>query len=274
MSDTDKILDAMRVDGKKGAAGLAKRDSASTKGVEDKKDARGRLADLTALLDDLQYKLYAEAKTALLVVIQAMDTGGKDGVIRKVFGPINPQGVDVASFKRPTDGELAHDYLWRIHARAPAKGMIGIFNRSHYEDVLVRRVHRFDSEKTIQARYRQINEFERHLTENGTAILKFHLHISKDEQRKRLQARLDNPKKRWKFELGDLDERKLWAKYQDDYQKVLDRCATRYAPWYVIPADNKWYRDWSVAGIVVRALRGINPRIPKEQEGLDGVTVE
>jgi len=270
---TDKILDSMRVD-KKNKLKLSKLDTGATEGIKDKKDAREELAKTTVQLDELQYKLYAESKTALLVVFQAMDTAGKDGVIRKVFGPINPQGVRVNSFKQPTPVELAHDYLWRIHHVTPAKGMIGIFNRSHYEDVLVHKVHKLVPDDVIEQRYRQINDFERHLTENGTVVLKFFLHISSDEQKKRLQARLDNPKKRWKFEANDLVERKLWERYQDAYQAILDNCAFADAPWYVIPADNKWYRDWAVSNIIVRELERIDPKYPKEEEGLDKIVIE
>lgn len=270
---SDTIFDAMRI-GKKDSPKLSKRDPGSTEGIGDKKEARECLAEATGAMDALQGRLYAEAKTALLIVFQAMDTGGKDGVIRKVFGPLNPQGVRVASFKRPTPAELAHDYLWRVHRAAPERGMVGIFNRSQYEDVLVHQVHKLVPAGTIEQRYRQINEFERHLVENGTVILKFFLHISRDEQKKRLQSRLDNPKKRWKFEIGDLNERKFWDKYQDAYQAVFDACSPDSAPWYVIPSDNKWYRDWAVSGIVARELKRIDPRFPKEQEGLDEVVIE
>lgn len=273
MKKQDKIFASMRVD-KKNKVNLAKCKTGSTEGMKDKKDAREALDALSAELDKLQYKLYAESKTSLLVVFQAMDTAGKDGVIRKVFGPANPQGVQVSSFKRPSDMELAHDYLWRIHLRVPAKGMIGVFNRSHYEDVLVHRVHKLIPNKHLEERYRQINDFEKYLTENNTVILKFFLHVSKDEQKERLQARLDHPDKRWKFEMGDLAERKLWEKYQDAYQVVLDKCSFSHAPWYVIPADNKWYRDWAVSSIVVDALRKINPKTPSVKESLDGITVE
>ena len=263
----------MRV-GEKRKINLAKIDTASTEGIKNKKEARKLLAETTAKIADLQYKLYAEAKTGVLVVFQAPDTGGKDGVIRKVFGPINPQGVRVTSFKRPTDEELAHDYLWRVHARVPAKGMIGVFNRSHYEDVLVHLVHKLISDKELENRYRQINSFERYLTENNIVILKFFLHISKDEQKRRLEARLENPDKRWKFEMGDLKERQFWDKYQEAFEAALDKCSTDRAPWYVIPADYKWYRDWAVAEIILDTLKEINPKLPKEQDGLENVTIE
>lgn len=270
---TDKVLDGMRVD-KKNKIKLAKFKTDSSEGVKDKKKAREELLEATTKLQELQYNLYAEAKTALLVVFQAMDTAGKDGVIRKVFGPVNPQGVRVSSFKRPTPLELAHDYLWRIHKCVPAAGMIGVFNRSHYEDVLVHRVHKLEPDEVIDERYGQLNDFERHLSKNGVRIVKFFLHISKDEQKERLQARLDDPTKRWKFELGDLAERKLWDKYQEAYQLVLDRCSHDHAPWYVVPADHKWYRDWVVSNVLVRTLKDVNPKIPKEQEGLDKVRIE
>lgn len=273
MKKVEKILSSMKVD-KKNKIKLSKFATDATPGVKDKDEARELLAKSTEELDELQYKLYAESKTALLVVFQAMDTAGKDGVIRKVFGPINPQGARVTSFKRPTEKELARDFLWRIHLAVPAKGMIGIFNRSHYEDVLVRKVHKMDPREVLEARYAQINAFEKYLGDNDVAIVKFYLHISKKEQRERLQARLDNPKKRWKFEMADLEERKLWDKYQDAYQTALDKCSAEHAPWYVIPADNKWYRDWAVSSIIVRELKRIDPKFPKEQEGLDGVTVE
>lgn len=273
VKDEGKILETMRVR-EKGRLKLSRFDPDSTCGIDDKKDARGRLEKLTAELADYQYRLYAESATALLVVFQAMDTGGKDGVIRKVFGPLNAQGVAVASFKRPTPLELSHDYLWRIHQVTPAKGTIRIFNRSHYEDVLVHKVHKLIPKKRLEQRYRQINDFERHLVENDTVILKFFLHISKDEQKNRLEERLADPDKRWKFELGDLEERKYWNDYREAYQAMLDKCSFDHAPWYVVPANNKWYRDWAVASILLRRLKAINPKFPREQEGLDEVTVE
>ena len=273
MAERNKVFAAVRVDPRRGIK-LAKVDTGSTRGVEDKKTARALLSASSAELDKLQYKLYAESKTALLIVFQAMDTAGKDGVIRKVFTPINPQGVRVSSFKQPTEVEKAHDYLWRIHPVVPAKGMIGIFNRSHYEDVLVYRVHKLLGKEVLEARYRQINDFERYLAENGVRILKFFLHISKDEQKRRLEERLEDKDKRWKFSSGDLAERKFWDKYQEAYETMLNVCSTKYAPWYVIPADNKWYRDWLVSSIVVEELKDINPRFPKPQEDLNSIVVE
>lgn len=268
----DDVFTSMRVS-RKDKIRLDKFDAGSTKGIKDKSKAREELDVLTADLADLQYKLYAQATTGLLVVFQAMDTAGKDGVIRKVFGPLNPQGVQVASFKQPTPVEQAHDYLWRIHKVVPAKGMIRVFNRSHYEDVLVYKVHNLVSDKALEQRYRQINDFERYLSENNVVIVKFFLHISKEEQRERLQARLDTPDKRWKFHVGDLAERKLWNDYQKAYQAALDKCADN-APWYIIPADRKWYRDWAVASILKATLKKINPSFPEPEEGLDGLKVE
>ena len=273
MKSRKEVLAALRVDGSN-APRLAKRKTDAADGVRDKEEARELPAANAAAIEKLQYALYAEAKTALLVVFQAMDTGGKDGVIRKVFGPLNPQGVRVDSFKVPTEAELAHDYLWRIHARVPAKGMIGVFNRSQYENVLVHRVHKLIPKKELDDRYGQINDFEKYLARNDTVILKFFLHISKDEQKERLQERLDDKTKQWKFRLADLQERKYWDSYVDAYQAVLEKCSAKHAPWFVIPADRKWYRDWVVSEILLDALRAIDPKPPKPEENLDGVKVE
>ena len=203
-----------------------------------------------AEVDRLQEVLYAQAKYALLVILQGPDTSGKDGTIRRVFGPLNPVGAVATSFKKPTPRELAHDFLWRIHKAVPPAGMIGIFNRSHYEDVLVPRVHRLMPVDRIEARYRQINFFEQHLAENDVTILKFYLHISKKEQKARLEARLQDPTKRWKFSPDDLVERKHWEDYLSAYQIALQRCSTQWAPWFIVPADRKWYRNAVVARIV------------------------
>jgi PPK2 family polyphosphate:nucleotide phosphotransferase len=224
-------------------------------------------------LNELQEVLYAQAKHAVLVVLQATDTGGKDGVIRNVFGHLNPQGVQVTSFKKPTPLELAHDYLWRVHAAVPAKGCIGVFNRSHYEDVLVVRVHDWVPRRRIAERYAQINDFERHLSENGVTILKFFLHISKDEQKERLEERLADRAKHWKFDPGDLAERKLWPEYMKAYQHVFDRCSMPWAPWYVIPADHKWYRNLIVARILRTTLEDLDLRYPAPAPGLKALTV-
>ena len=228
----------------------------------------------TAEIDRLQEVLYAQAKHALLVVFQGVDTSGKDGAIRRVFGPINPQGIITASFKKPTPPEFAHDFLWRIHKAAPPLGMIGVFNRSHYEDVLVARVHELVPRERIDARYGEINDFERHLAANGVTIVKFFLHISKAEQKARLQARLDDPTKRWKLSPDDLAERKYWDAYWAAYRIALERCTSDAAPWFVVPADRKWYRDAVVARILSRTLGALDLTYPTEMPGLDKVRID
>jgi len=240
----------------------------------EKDKARDELENMHERLNELQEVLYAEGKHAVLVVLQAMDTGGKDGTIRRVFGPLNPQGVRVTSFKQPTPEELEHDFLWRIHQQTPRKGMIRIFNRSHYEDVLVVRVHKWAPRRELEKRYDQINAFEKHLSENGVTILKFCLHISKDEQKQRLQDRLDRPDKHWKFSTGDLAERKLWDDYTAAYQEALTRCSTPWAPWYVIPANRKWYRDFAVARILLDTMEDMGLQYPKSEKGLDKVQID
>jgi PPK2 family polyphosphate:nucleotide phosphotransferase len=240
----------------------------------DKKDADVEVAKLTEELDSLQERLYAESKRAVLFVLQAMDTGGKDGTIRRVFGNINPQGCRVTSFKAPTSGELAHDYLWRIHAAMPRRGEIGIFNRSQYEDVLVVRVHNLAPKEIWGKRYDQINAFERMLSDEGTTIVKFFLHISNDEQKKRLQERVDTPDKRWKFNPGDLKERALWDDYQNAYEDILNKTSTDYAPWYVIPANRKWYRNVIVARIAHETLKLMDPKYPEIHEDFSKIVIE
>ncbi|MGC4108501.1 MAG: polyphosphate kinase 2 family protein [Thermomicrobiales bacterium] len=220
-----------------------------------------------------QERLWAEHKQSLLVILQATDTGGKDGTIRHVFEGVNPQGVVVTSFKQPTAEELDHDYLWRIHQHTPGKGEIAIFNRSQYEDVLVVRVHDIVPKKVWKKRYEQINAFEERLSETGTTIVKIFLHISKEEQKERLQARLDDPDKRWKFNPSDLVDRGYWDAFQDAYTDMLEQCSTDFAPWYVIPADRKWYRNVVVAAIVADALEKMDPQFPKEVAGLDEIVI-
>lgn len=229
---------------------------------------------LTARLGELQELLYAEGKHKVLVVLQAMDTGGKDGAIRRVFSGVNPQGVHVASFKVPTPEELAHDFLWRVHKVVPGKGEMTIFNRSHYEDVLVVRVHNLVPPEVWRQRYDQINDFERLLAETGTTILKFYLHIDLDEQKERLQARLDDPAKHWKFRLGDLKERKRWPDYMEAYDDALSKTSTPYAPWYIIPANRKWYRDLVISSILVETLESLDMKFPPPEEDLTGVVIE
>jgi PPK2 family polyphosphate:nucleotide phosphotransferase len=245
------------------AAKLDSRNPDDTDYVGSEAEARaGLLADANEI-DKLQDKLYAEGKRSLLVILQGMDTSGKDGTIRGVFNTTGPLGVSVTAFRKPSEEELAHDFLWRAHIAAPRRGTIGIFNRSHYEDVLVVKVRRFAPAKDIDRRYDQINAFEKMLTENGTMVLKFMLHISRKEQRERLQERLDDPKKHWKFNPGDLDDRKLWSDFQDAYDTMLERCSTDWAPWYVIPADKKWARNAAIAKIVRKTLEDMDPAYPK-----------
>ena len=222
----------------------------------------------------LQYRLWAEQKRSLLVVLQGLDTSGKDGTIRHVFGPLNPQGVRTQAFKRPTPEELRHDFLWRVHKRTPAAGRIVVFNRSHYEDVLAVRVLKLIPEDQWRVRYDQINDFERLLAESGTRIVKIMLHISKDEQKERLQARLDQPEKRWKFERGDLETRRLWDDYWAAYEEAIERCNAEHAPWHVVPADRKWYRNWAISTIVRANLEAMDPRTPPPEPGLDGIVTE
>ena len=230
---------------------------------DDEPAARERaVADATAI-DALQDRLYAEGKRALLVVLQGTDTAGKDGTVRGVFNTAGPIGVTVTPFRRPSEEELAHDFLWRAHLAAPRRGFIGIFNRSHYEDVLVGRVRKFAPPAEIEARYEQINAFEKILTENGTTVLKFMLHISKKEQAERLTERLEERKSNWKFNPGDLEDRKLWNKFQDAYEIMLRRCSTKHAPWHVIPADRKWARNAIIARIVRETLETMNPQYPR-----------
>ena len=234
-----------------------------------KKEAKAAMVELNQKLSELQELLYAEGKHKLLIILQAMDTGGKDGTIRSVFEGVNPQGVKVASFKTPTALELSHDYLWRIHQHTPARGEVVIFNRSQYEDVLVVRVHSLVPEEVWSKRYEHINAFERMLCDEGTTILKFYLHIDLKEQAKRFLARVEDPTKQWKFNPGDLNERERWADYMQAYEDMLNRTSTAWAPWYVIPANKKWYRNWLIAKIVVKTLKDLDMRYPQPAEDLE-----
>ena len=239
-------------------------------GKDEGQEAHDALCDR---LEALQDRLYADGRHKLLVVLQAMDTGGKDGTIRHVFRHTNPQGVHVAGFKRPTEEELAHDYLWRVHRHTPASGHITIFNRSHYEDVLVVRVHDLVPEERWRRRYDHIVNWEQQLVDEGTTVRKFFLHISKEEQAERLQARIDTPEKQWKFAKGDLAEREHWDDYQAAYAEMLGRTSTEAAPWYVIPADRKWFRNLAVSQVLVDTLESLDLRYPEPEEGLDGLKV-
>lgn len=240
--------------------------------LPDKAAAKEKSAAIQERLAELQEMVYAGHQHKVLVLLQGMDASGKDGAIRHVMGGFNPQGVRVVSFGVPSKQELDHDYLWRVHQQMPGKGEITVFNRSHYEDVLVVRVHDLVPKSEWRKRYAQINEFERMLSENGTIILKFFLHISKDEQRKRLEERIEDPTKRWKFKHGDLDERKLWSDYRRAYEEALSQCSTKWAPWHIVPANQKWYRNYVIGTIVADALQGLKMKFP--QPDLSGVVVE
>ena len=250
-------------------------DPGTKEGFDGKKpEGKRALKELNVRLSDLQARLWGEGRQRLLVVLQAMDTGGKDGTIRHVFTGVNPQGVHVRGFNKPTEDELARDYLWRVHHVVPESGAITIFNRSHYEDVLVVRVRSLVPEARWQKRFDHINDFERMLTDEGTTIVKLYLNISKDEQRDRLQARLDEPNKNWKFNKGDLEDRKLWGVFRGAYQDMLSRTSTEHAPWYIVPANRKWYRNLVVSSILIDTLETMDPRYPPPEEGLDEIVVD
>ncbi|MCC6381701.1 MAG: polyphosphate kinase 2 family protein [Dehalococcoidia bacterium] len=231
------------------------------------------LPELRLRLDELQELLYADRRSAVLVVLQGMDAAGKDGTIRSVFREVGPLGCMVANFGVPTPEEAAHDFLWRYHLQAPARGRIAIFNRSYYESVLVERVHGLVPKSVWKGRYGAINRFEALLAAEGTVVVKFFLHVSKEEQRQRLQERVDNPKKRWKFREGDLDERKLWDDYGAAYEDMVNECSTETAPWHVVPADHKWYRDVVVARALIRRLEALDLRYPEAAPGIVGTIV-
>jgi PPK2 family polyphosphate:nucleotide phosphotransferase len=272
--DLPGTLDRLRVPHKSGAR-LAKRETRSTDGAPgDRAETEAATQALNGELAELQERLWAENEQSLLVVLQAIDAGGKDGTIRRVFGGVNPQGCEVTSFKAPTEEELAHDFLWRVHRATPRKGKIGIFNRSHYEDVLIVRVHDLVPKSVWSKRYNVINDFEGNLAASGTQIVKFFLHISKDEQAERFRKRLEDPEKHWKFRKADLDERAHWDEYQEAFEDALTKTSTKAAPWYVIPADRKWYRDWAVLSILVETLKDMDPQFPPPEEDLAGIVVE
>jgi PPK2 family polyphosphate:nucleotide phosphotransferase len=253
---------------------LADYDTHDVNGNWDKESANEQIERNTKASSELAYRLYAEDRRAVLLVLQGMDTSGKDGTIRTVLTGVNPQSFSIVSFKTPSAEELDHDFLWRIHKAIPARGHIGIFNRSHYEDVLVVRVHNLVPEKEWRSRYERINEFEELLTEGGVILVKCFLHIGKEEQRERLQARLDNPHKLWKFNKGDLEERKLWDDYQQAYEDALTKCNTKHAPWHIIPSDRKWYRNLLVSQILRETLEKLDPQFPPPEAGLAGIVVE
>jgi PPK2 family polyphosphate:nucleotide phosphotransferase len=264
MSDRPDLRGALRV--KPGTkVDLSKLDPGETHGHQ-KESAEQEISELLGRMAQLQDKLWAEQKHALLIVLQGIDASGKDGTIRRVMTAFNPQGCVVAGFKVPTGEELAHDFLWRIHKRTPGKGEIGIFNRSHYEQVLVVRVHDLEPKKAWSRHYEHIRNFETLLTDSGTTVVKFFLHISKDEQRQRFEERYNDPKKRWKFSMADLEERKHWDDYIAAYEEALSKTSTDVAPWYVIPADRNWMRNLAVAAILTATLEDMKPAYPPEPD--------
>lgn len=253
---------------------LSEWDPADTSGFKGKKqDGMEELSNLRQKLDPLQEMLYAEHKHKVLVVLQGIDTSGKDGTIRRVFEGVNPQGVHVARFREPTPEEIDHDFLWRAHKQVPGKGEVVIFNRSHYEGVLVERVHKLVPKDVWERRYQQINDFERLLSEDGTTILKFFLHISADEQKKRLQERLDDPAKNWKFSPQDLKERTFWPEYMKAYEAALEKTSTRWAPWYLVPSNHAWFRDLVVCRVLVETLKGLKMSYPPPALDLKAVKI-
>ena len=254
---------------------IAKVDAASKPfSTGNKADDNARLAEVSAKLDALQDVLYAEHRRKVLVILQGMDTSGKDGTVRGVFRAMDPLGLRVVGFKAPTPQELAHDYLWRVHAQTPARGEIVIFNRSHYEDVLITRVHGDIDAAECKRRYGHINAFEQMLSDTGTTIVKCFLHISKDEQRQRLQERVDDPHKHWKFDPADIAEREFWEGYMEAYEAAINATATPYAPWYVVPADSKTHRNVMVAEILLRVLEGMKPQYPEGNPAFEALRIE
>jgi PPK2 family polyphosphate:nucleotide phosphotransferase len=254
------------------AANLAGRDPRDTLGLPGKPEANERLKALLEELSQYQTRLWAESRRSVLLILQGLDASGKDGAIRKVFTGVNPQGCRVVSFGVPTETELEHDFLWRIHASCPARGEIGIFNRSQYEDVVTVGVMELTPEEVWRPRIGHIREFERTLTDEGTTIIKCFLHVSKEEQKRRLEARLVNPEKRWKFNPGDLETRRRWDRFADAYEEALTATSTELVPWFVVPADRKWVRNVAVANLLVETLRRLDPQLPQPQ--FDALTIE
>ena len=268
-----ELLRVLRVDGGKGSARLDQRDCGETFGWE-KEQSYLDLADEMTELVELQKRLFADGSSSVLVVLQAMDAAGKDSTIRSIFSGLNPAGVDVNPFGVPTNEEHAHDYLWRIHHHAPADGQIGVFNRSHYEDVLVVRVMGFAPEKVWKKRYDHIANFEQMLADEGTTIIKIFLNVSRNKQKERFEERLQRPDKNWKFRVGDLDDRARWPDYMEAYTDALEKTSTDDAPWYVVPADRKWARNVCIARILRHHLEEINPQYPDPEPGLDEIVID
>ncbi|HXS75920.1 MAG TPA: polyphosphate kinase 2 family protein [Terracidiphilus sp.] len=240
-------------------------------GNDGKRDALGKVEELREKMGDLQQRLFAERKRSLLIILQALDAGGKDGVIKHVIGSMNPDGCHVANFKEPTERELAHDFLWRVEAQTPARGEVAIFNRSHYEDVLIVRVHNLVPKSTWSQRYAQINDFEGRLIQNGTRILKFFLHISKEEQLQRFEQRLDDPAKHWKISEADYSEREYWDDYLRAYEDAITKCNSDDAPWFIIPADHKWFRDLAISEIIVSTMESMNFQVPQPTVNIEDI---
>ena len=273
MMNRRALLDELVVSPGHGAH-LAKRNPASRLALEDKHEGRDVIDELLADLDGLHNRLWAEAKRGVLLVLQGMDAAGKDGTIRRVLTGLNPQGCSVSNFKEPTTTDLAHDYLRRVHEVCPSRGILGVMNRSHYEDVVMARLIGAIDDEQRERRFRHIREFERMLTDEGTAVVKVFLHISKDEQRARLQARIDDPEKNWKFRHSDLDARGHWDELQGLYDTAIGATSTDWAPWHVVPGDHKWVRDVAVATLLVDVFERLHPQIPDPEPGLEGVVVE
>jgi PPK2 family polyphosphate:nucleotide phosphotransferase len=267
------LLDRLRVEPGK-PADLVGRNPAGRLGFGAKDEGRARVEELQAQLEALHTRLWAEARRSVVLVLQGMDASGKDGTIRRVLSGLNPQGCTVVNFKVPTEIQLAHDYLWRVHNAMPARGLLGVMNRSHYEDVVTAVVSGVIDADQCRRRCRHVREFERMLCDEGTTVVKVFLDISKDEQRARLQARIDDPTKNWKFRRADLEVRAQWDRYQVQYEDVLSATSTEWAPWYVVPADHKWVRDIAVAEILVDVFERIDPQIPDPEPGLEGLVVE
>jgi PPK2 family polyphosphate:nucleotide phosphotransferase len=271
-ADAERLVERLRVEPGT-PADLARRDPGDRLGFAGKDAGRARTAELRSQLDDLHDRLWAESRRSVVLVLQGMDASGKDGAIRKVLTGLNPQGCSVVNFKAPTEVDRAHDYLWRVHTAEPARGILGAWNRSHYEDVVTARVIGVVDEEQCALRFRHIREFERLLHDDGVFVVKAFLHLSKDEQRARLQARIDDPKKNWKFRRGDLDTRAHWDEYQERYETAISETSTEWSPWYVVPADHKWVRDVAVTSLLVHVLEHLDPQIPPPEEGLTGLEV-
>ncbi|MFN8028113.1 MAG: PPK2 family polyphosphate kinase [Acidimicrobiia bacterium] len=272
MGNHQRKTDKLRVEpGSK--AKLRERATAETLGLADKAAGQARSEELLVRLNELHNRLWAEAKRSVVLVLQGMDASGKDGTIRRVLSGLNPQGCTVTNFKVPTELQRAHDYLWRVHNDAPARGLLGVWNRSHYEDVVAARMIGLIDDDWCRRRYRHIREFERMLHDEGTHMVKVFLHISKEEQRERLQARIDDPAKNWKFQKSDLEARAQWDEYQVRYEEAITETSTGWAPWYVVPSDRKWVRDVAIAELLIRVLEGLDPQIPDPEPGLEGIVV-